>query len=105
MFGHDDACAVDQAFGFLPVEAGAVDEVFDVGLIGVGHRFDGGVGVEEVGRDAVDHLVGALRAEDGGDEQLPAVLVGEADLPVGELLEEAVDDVLGFSLFVHGGWG
>jgi len=70
LLADDAACALD-GLGFVVVEAGGADELFDGFDGGFGHGLGCGVGGEELGGDHVDAGVGALGGEDGGHQQLP----------------------------------
>src|SRR5690606_27579268 len=82
----------DQVPRLAPEEAGRVDELFDLLLLRAGQVLWCRVPREEGGRDLVDPLVGALRREDRGDEELERVLVVERALGVRILRREAVQD-------------
>ena len=56
-------------------KASGVDVAGQLGQIGRGEIARRGVLGEQRGRDLVDALVGALRREDGGNKQLPRVVV------------------------------
>ena len=72
-----------DVFRFVAEEAGGADEVFEVFLLGGGHAFGIGVFLEEGGGHQVDAHVGALRGEDGGDEELEGAVVVEFAVGVG----------------------
>ena len=78
----------DEIFGFVAEEAGGADEVFDVFLLRGGESFGVGVFFKEGGRHHVDADVGALRGEDGGDEELEGARVVEFTMGVGIGLPE-----------------
>src|SRR5689334_10356661 len=60
----------DDALGLVAEEPGALDDLLDVLLLRARERFDRWIAREQDGRDHVDTLVGALRAQDRRDEQL-----------------------------------
>ena len=70
-------------FRFVAEEAGGTDEVFEVFLARGGHAFGVRVFLEEGGGHQVDAHVGALRGEDGGDEELEGAVVVEFAVGVG----------------------
>ncbi len=70
LLAHDAACALDR-FGFVVVEAGGANELFNRLDRCFGHALRRGVSREELGGDHVDAGVGALGAEDGRDQKLP----------------------------------
>ena len=68
-----------------------LEHLLELGLIGAHHRLRSGPLREEHRRDLVHPLVGGLRREDGGDQELPGVLPVQLVLRVGVLLLEARD--------------
>ena len=68
---HGQRGRAAQGARLLVVEAGLEDRLGDLALVGVGERLRVGIALEQPGGDHVDALVGALRREDGGHEQLP----------------------------------
>ena len=71
------AAAIADGIGFVAEETGGVDEGFEFCRYGVGEIVDGFVPGEEGRGDLVDSFVGALGAEDGGDEELERILMAE----------------------------
>lgn len=78
----------NEVLGFIAEKAGGADEVFDVFLLRGGESFGVGVFFKEGGRHHVDADVGALRGEDGGDEELEGARVVEFTMGVGIGLPE-----------------
>lgn len=72
---EDLGCAL-YILRFSAVEAGGVDEAFDLEEGGFGELFGGGVHLEELGGGLVDGDVGGLGGEDGGDGEFEGVAVG-----------------------------
>ena len=70
-------------FRFVAEEAGGADDFFEVFLPRGGHAFGVGEFLEKGGGHQVDAHVGALRGEDGGDEELECALVVEFTMGVG----------------------
>ena len=70
-------------FRFVAEEAGGADEVFEVFLARGSHAFGVREFLEEGGGHHVDAHVGALRGEDGGDEELERAVVVEFAVGVG----------------------
>ena len=60
----------DDALRLVPEEPGALDDLLDVLLLRARERLDGRIAREQHRRHHVHALVGALRAQDRGDEQL-----------------------------------
>jgi len=77
---RDRAAGRTDGFGFVTEKAGGFDELFELARIGVCELCGRGVARKQRGRDLVDGAVGALRGEDGRDQQLPGVLVVELNL-------------------------
>ena len=65
-----------DGLGLVAEEAGGADEVFELGKRRLGHGRGGREALEQLRRDHVDADVGALRGEDGGDEQFPGGACG-----------------------------
>ena len=72
-----------DVFRFVAEEAGGADDFFEVFLARGGHAFGVGEFLEEGGGHQVDAHVGALRGEDGGDEELEGAVVVEFAVGVG----------------------
>ena len=87
----------DEVFRFVAEETGRADEVFDVFLFGDGEVTGVRVFFEEGGGHHVDAHVGALRGEDGGDEELECALVVQFAVGVGVGGAEDVENVDGGS--------
>ena len=83
MFPHEGFRGGDEILGFVAEETGGADEVFDVFLFGRSECFGVRVFFEKGGRHHVDAHVGALRGEDGGDEELEGALVVQFAVGVG----------------------
>ena len=77
-------------------------ELIDGGLC---HGLWCGEGMEKVGSDEVDALVGALGREDDSHEEFEGVVVVELCLGVGIVLDEVVDDGSVALFLGHGGRG
>jgi len=94
LFGNGPATGTD-GFGFVAEKASGFDEVFKFARWCFGKIGGGPVLGEEGGGDFVDADVGALGAENGGDEELERVFVVEfaADVGVGDA--KFCDDFLG----------
>jgi len=90
--------AADDAFGLVSVEAGGADRLLQLGRIGVREIVRGAVLLEQVFRDLIDALVGALRGQDGGDQELKWVLEVERHAGVGVGLLKDGEDFLALSL-------
>ncbi len=103
--GENFAGGADHRFGFVVEEAGGADVPGELGLVRRGEIADGGVFAEQRRRHHVDALVGALRRENGGDQQLPRAVVVERAGGVGISLVENGEDVrgafLGCGRFCH----
>jgi hypothetical protein len=79
----------DDGFRLLPEKPGLEHEAFDVGRVGAAQGARVGIPGEEGRRDHVHALVGRLRREDRGDEQLEGVSMVQLGIGV---------RVLGFEL-------
>jgi hypothetical protein len=73
----------DEVFRFVAEETGGADEFFDVFLFGGGEMSGVRVFFEEGGGHHVDAHIGALRGEDGGDEELKGTVVIQFAVSVG----------------------
>jgi len=73
----------DEVFRFVAEETGGADEVFDVLLLRGGEGLGVRVFPEERGCHQIDAHVGALRGEDGGDEELEGSFVVQFAVGVG----------------------
>ncbi len=90
----------DEVFRFVAEETGGADEFFDVFLFGGGEMSGVRVFFEEGGGHHVDAHVGALRGEDGGDEELEGTVVIQFAVGVRVGGAEGLEDGRGGS----GGW-
>ena len=89
-------------FRFVAEEAGGTDEVFEVFLARGGHAFGVRVFLEEGGSHQVDAHVGALRGEDGGDEELEGAVVVEFAMGIGVSGAEDAKKLAGVSVASDG---
>ena len=72
VLGDDALRGTLEGFGLVAEEASRVNEVFQALDRGRGDRFDRGIRSEEVRRDLIHPLVGALCREDRRHEQFPS---------------------------------
>jgi hypothetical protein len=72
---RDGLCGGDEILGFVAEKAGGADEILNVLLLGCGESLGVGVFAEEGGSHQVDADIGALRGQDGGDEELEGAAV------------------------------
>lgn len=91
-FRQEEARCALEGFGFVAVEAGGADGLFDSDDGRVGEGLRRGEEAEEFGRDEVDADVSALRGEDGGDGEFPGVAMGEGADYLGIGFVEAAED-------------
>ena len=73
----------------------------DRGLVQLGHGLGSGGCRKECGRDLVDLLVSALRAEQNGDQQREGVAVVERDWGLRVSLVQMLAHVIGPFLLLH----
>ena len=98
--------AANDALGLVSVEACRANRLLQLRRIGVGEILRGAVLLEQVFRDLIDPLVGALGREDGGDQELKGVLVIERDAGIGVGGFQDGQDFLGAGGGCgSGGWG
>ena len=97
MFPHEGLRGGDEILGLVAEETCGADDVFDVFLFGGSECFGVRVFFEKGGRHHVDAHVGALRGEDGGDEELECALVVQFAVGVGVGGAEDVENVDGGS--------
>jgi hypothetical protein len=83
MLGNEGGTHGAEVFRFVAIETGGADEGLEVLLRNGGVIGCGAATLEEVLGDEVDALVGALRGEDGGDEELERVRVVELAMGIG----------------------
>ena len=79
-FGDSPATVAD-GLGFVAEEAGRTNQVFEIS--GAGEISGGPVFGEEGRGDFVDAFIGALGAEDGGDEELERIGVVQGAFGIG----------------------
>ena len=77
-----ERCAL-QGFGFVVEEACGADEVFQLGQGRFGHGLRSREATEQLRRHQIDSNVGALRGEDGRDQQFPWGFVDQSALDFG----------------------
>ena len=82
----------DHRLGLVVEEAGGPDVLRQFVLAGGGEILNGRVFLEQAGRHHVHALVGALRGEDGGDQQLPGVRMMQRAGDVGVHLVQRRED-------------
>jgi hypothetical protein len=85
-------------FCFVAEEAGGADEVFDILLLCGGKRSGVRVFFEERGRHHVDAHVGALRGQNGGNEELERAVVVQLAMGVGVGRAEDAEQLAGASV-------
>ena len=83
MLVDEEPAAGADVFGLGAVEADGAEVVLEGGGIGLGVVARGAVFFEEGGGDFIDLHVGALRGEDGGDEEFEGIGEGEFAVGVG----------------------
>lgn len=105
---HLSAIVIDQTLGHTQKMAGLIARIRDgldvfVEFIDsrLGHLLRCGKSLQEIGGDEVDPLIGALRREDYGHQQLKGVVVVQLGGGIGIVLDEIFDDALVSLLFGH----
>src|SRR5690348_11769932 len=83
----------EQRAGLGAEEARRADLALELLRPGLRQRVGSWIRLEQTGRDHVDALVGALRRENGGDQQLERRVEVERDLGVGISALEGVEDL------------
>jgi len=81
-----------DAAGFAAEKAGGLDQRFEFCRVGGCHLGGGGEALEEGRGDHIDPAIGALGAEDGGDEEFERVAVEEFAMGVGVGFVEGCGD-------------
>jgi len=102
LIDEDTGQVVDVA-GLARAEAAGLDDLVDVVHVELEHGRGGRGAGEQEGRDLVDAGVGALGAEQDGDEEAVGVGVGQRDGDLGVEGLEQVLDLAGFVGAAHGG--
>jgi len=83
--------------GFRVEEAGGSDDLFELSRAGANHRLGRRHRGEQLRRDLIHALIGALRREDRCDEQLERIAVEQRAVGVAILAEESVGDGCGLT--------
>jgi len=98
MFPDEGFRGGNEVLGLVAEEAGGADEVFDILLLCGGKRSGVRVFFEERGRHHVDAHVGALRGQNGGNEELERAVVVQLAMGVGVGGAEDAEQLAGASV-------
>ena len=96
VFFNQVPAAADDVFGFILIESGRPDLLLQNGLIGLSIVFRALVLLEQMRRDLVDTIIGALGRKDCGDQKLKGIGMMEFDLRIRKFTIQDFDEMIEF---------